>query len=493
MKTKIGITALAVIAFVCVSALAPLTAAIDNPANPTAKILVDMTHGERIELYGTESNISCSPPYNVLVDITSWADDMRGQGYAVDNITTGEITASALSGYNMLAIICPDNTTSGIENFTQAEADVIKAYVQKGGGLLLIGDNLLGTGNVAQNYTDEYDAVYTYDIILNDLGDKTGFNVTFRNDTMCSDSWGERIAGPKGNIWTSNGSKSHRLWTDANTFTKFTNWHGCSLDVDPNYDEIAWGISTTYSTVKSSDYSPTIMAAGSFPVAMATEDFVDGTVVWLGDASLQGHVLYGNVYDEASYNLSKLHQNIAKYVMAIYDFNSGAGTDKWAFEGQISSKPPSVANDPSGAIGAYSNIEADDGTYETYQTASNNNYAAQRFNISIDQVATNISTINVTWNGKGWHDSGDAYNGTQLYMYNFTAGSYRELNSTTSGADVDLTGSVNTTLGISNYISSSNVTVLVEQKSAQSTVNYVTKKSHIATDYVMLVVTPKTT
>lgn len=490
MKTKIGITALAVIAFVCVSALAPLTAAIDNPANPTAKILVDMTHGERIELYGTESNISCSPPYNVLVDITSWADDMRGQGYAVDNITTGEITASALSGYNMLAIICPDNTTSGIENFTQAEADVIKAYVQKGGGLLLIGDNLLGTGNVAQNYTDEYDAVYTYDIILNDLGDKTGFNVTFRNDTMCSDSWGERIAGPKGNIWTSNGSKSHRLWTDANTFTKFTNWHGCSLDVDPNYDEIAWGISTTYSTVKSSDYSPTIMAAGSFPVAMATEDFVDGTVVWLGDASLQGHVIYGNVYDEASNNLSKLHQNIAKYVMAIYDFNSGASTDKWAFGKQVGNSPTASQPNSEFLSADYGKIKKDDADRKESVTDTDGQYAAHRFNVSIDQAATNISTINVTWNGIGDHDDAAATDGAKLFMYNFTDGSYRQLNSTTSGADVDLTGSISTTLGISNYISSSNVTMLVKQTSADVDGE---EHSHIKTDYVMVVVTPKTT
>ncbi|HJH26068.1 MAG TPA: hypothetical protein C5S37_04660 [Methanophagales archaeon] len=261
MKMKIGITALAVIAFVCVSALAPLAA-----ANTTAKILVDMTHGERLKIDGTTSNISCSDPYNVIVNATAWASDMRGQGYAVDLLTSGEVTASALSGYNMLAVICPDNSSSGIENFTQAEADAIKAYVQKGGGLLLIGDNLLGTGSSAENYTHEYNATYTYDIILNDLGDKTGFNVTFRNDTVCTDNASEKIGAgcPKGNLWISNGSKTHRLWKDPNTFSKFTAWHACSLDIDPNYDKIAWGVNTTYSTVKSSGYSPIIMAEGSF-------------------------------------------------------------------------------------------------------------------------------------------------------------------------------------------------------------------------------------
>lgn len=493
MNMKIGITALAVIAFVCVSALAPLAAALDNPANPTAKILVDMTHGERIEIDGTESNISCSAPYDLVVDVTAWANDMRGQGYAVDNMTTGEITASALSGYNMLAVICPDNNTvNGPAYFTQNEANAIKAYVQKGGGLLLIGDNLLGSGSQASDYDNEYDANYTYDVILNDLGDKTGFNVTFRDDTVCTDNASEKIGGPKGNLWISNGSKSHRLWKDPNTFTKFTAFHACSLDIDPNYDKIAWGVDTTYSTVKSSDYSPNVTEEGSFPVVMATEDFVNGTVVWLGDASMQGHVLYGDLYDKASYNLSKLHQNIAKYVMAIYDFNSGASTDKWAFKKQVGNSPTASQPNSEFLSADYGKIKKDDADRKESVTDTDGQYAAHRFNVSIDQAATNISTINVTWNGKGEHDSATATDGAKLYMYNFTAGSYRQLNSTTLATDVDLTGSVNTTLGISNYISSSNVTVLVNQTSAQKE-DFGTKYSRIKTDYFMLVVTPKTT
>ncbi|MCK4733634.1 MAG: hypothetical protein KAT65_14365, partial [Methanophagales archaeon] len=95
---------------------------------------------------------------------------------------------------------------------------------------------------------------------------------------------------------------------------------------------------------------------------------------------------------------------------------------------------------------------------------------------------------NVTWNGIGDHDF--ATDGAKLYMYNFTAGSYRQLNSTTSNADVDLTGSVNTTLGISNYISSSNVTMLVKQTSAHDDEEE-EPFSYIKTDYVKLVITPE--
>ena len=167
-----------------------------------------------------------------------------------------------------------------------------------------------------------------------------------------------------------------------------------------------------------------------------------------------------------------------------YDFNVRAGTDKWAFEGEVSNNPPSTANDPSGAIESYSAISADDGTYETYVTSTNGKYAAHRFNFTIDDNEEDfITKINVTWNGKGWHDSGDAYNGTYLYIWNGTG--YEELDNTTSGAKQTLTGEV--TSSISNYINSGNVTVLAEQKSADAGWN---AHSHIETDYVKLVVTP---
>jgi len=197
-----------------------------------------------------------------------------------------------------------------------------------------------------------------------------------------------------------------------------------------------------------------------------------------GAAISGGWVFYGN---DGGY----LH-GLANWTR--YDFDVKAGTDKWAYEGVVSGTP-STANDPDGAIDSYSSIKADDGTYETYVTQNNNKYAAQRFNFSIDDNEEEfITKINVTWNGKGWHDFGDAYNGTYLYIWNGTG--YEELaNNTGDGADATLTGEK--TSSISNYISSSgNVTILVKQKSAQQIVDEVTKRSHIETDYVKLVVTP---
>lgn len=120
-------------------------------------------------------------------------------------------------------------------------------------------------------------------------------------------------------------------------------------------------------------------------------------------------------------------------------------------------------------------------------TQNNNKYAAQQFNFSIDDNEESwITKINVTWNGKGWHDSGDQYNGTYLYIWNFTSAAYEQLNSTTYGVEVTLTGGV-VVATPSDYVNSSNVTILVKQKSKQTRR---TGASHIETDYVKLVVTP---
>ena len=209
----------------------------------------------------------------------------------------------------------------------------------------------------------------------------------------------------------------------------------------------------------------------------------DGDEVWhntsvgnnkycLGGAAVSGGwVFYGN---DAGY----LH-GLANWTR--YDFDVGAGTDKWAFEGEVSGTP-ATANDPSGTIESYSDISADDGTYESDHRDSN--YAAHRFNFSIDDNEVNfITKINVTWNGKGWHDNGGTDNGTYLYIWKDGAG-YEQLDSTNLGTEVNLTGE--RTSSISSYINAGNVTVLVKQKTSGSAFAY----SHIETDYVKLVVTP---
>ena len=178
----------------------------------------------------------------------------------------------------------------------------------------------------------------------------------------------------------------------------------------------------------------------------------------------------------------------------VYDFCVGAGGEdgaekKWAYGKQTTGNPPAACNDPNtvfsttGQPSEYDRIKINDGVFKSDVTAANDNYAAHRFNFTILESTASISKINVTWNGKGYHDSGGTYNGAKLRIYNFNSGAYEQLNTTDSGDEVTLTGGV--TSGISNYINAGNVTILVKQKSADAGRD----DSHIETDYVKVLIT----
>ena len=172
-----------------------------------------------------------------------------------------------------------------------------------------------------------------------------------------------------------------------------------------------------------------------------------------------------------------------------YDFSTGAGTNKWAFEKEVSAKPPTTNDVPNDEFSPtdYNEIKTDNEDYKQSYSVTNGYYAAHRFNFSIDKDAADIQKIDVTWNGEGWHDSnpGSTYDGAYLYIWNNDTGNYTELaNNSGVGTDATLTGENAT--AASNYVNSGNVTVLVVQKSADTG----RKHSHIWTDYVKLVITP---
>lgn len=176
----------------------------------------------------------------------------------------------------------------------------------------------------------------------------------------------------------------------------------------------------------------------------------------------------------------------------VYDFRDGAGTDKWAFRNETSATLSVNVPNIEFTTAQYENINTSDDTRQEDQTSQDTYYAAHRFNISILEETSDIRKINVTWEGKGWHDS--ATNGAKLYIFNYSATSapyYDELASTTSNQEQTLTGEK--TSSISSYINANNVTVLVNQTSAQTTAPPPIwhRYSHIKTDYVKLVITPE--
>ena len=198
----------------------------------------------------------------------------------------------------------------------------------------------------------------------------------------------------------------------------------------------------------------------------------------------------GTAYEGEVYVSPMVAALVLKDITRVYDFSNttpgAAGTDHYAYKGAVSARPPGSRTVPTGSV-TYSNIEADDGAYEIFETSTNGTYAAQRFVFGIDESAGSIDGLTATWNGMGYHDGGSAYNGTYLYIWNANAGSYQELANTTSGSETTLSGGVTSNIG--NYISSGNVTVLSVQKSMADENAETT--STIKTDYVKLVVDPK--
>jgi len=181
----------------------------------------------------------------------------------------------------------------------------------------------------------------------------------------------------------------------------------------------------------------------------------------------------------------RVHTNVSRY-----DFRTGAGEDKWAYRYQINqtefdSGSP-IYPDTNFTDTQYTNVSKDDSLNVNDVTTGDGNYSAHRFNITIIEDASDIRKINVTWIGKGDHDSGAGYRGAKLYIYNFTSGAYEQLDSTTLDTEQTLTGEK--TSSISSYINSGNVTILVNQTSAQTTDEESGEvyRSRIWTDYVKL-------
>ncbi|PAV13687.1 hypothetical protein ASJ81_16925 [Methanosarcina spelaei] len=201
-----------------------------------------------------------------------------------------------------------------------------------------------------------------------------------------------------------------------------------------------------------------------------------GSLSLAGAAISGGWVFYGNddgvIHGRANFTR--------------YDFNGSA--DMWAYKYQVYTNPPNTATDPEIEFSSaeYNAIKTDDNVYASNQTTSDGYYAAHRFVFKIDDNEKPwITSINVTWNGIAKHDT--EADGAYLYIWNGTG--YEELTNNNVNTDATLNGEV--ALNIGNYIDgSNNVTVLVVQKSPQTSDEEGTHYSQIETDYVKLVVTP---
>lgn len=143
-----------------------------------------------------------------------------------------------------------------------------------------------------------------------------------------------------------------------------------------------------------------------------------------------------------------------------YDFATGGDTVKTAYS--MDSQITNTAD--------LAKIAADDGiSYETVSQGVGEK-AAQRFVFTLNENFTDIEKLAFAWDGTSSHDDSAADQGATVSIL-------------TDGGYVDLTGDITTDIG--DYVINGDVTVLVEQNTPSDR-DY---QSHIATDYVNLVVT----
>jgi len=301
-----------------------IVASVSVSAYDQKKILVDLTHAERISIDGITSpnldNSSNSRAFNW----TDWAEYIRGEGYTIDVLTSGPITAENLSGYSVLIIAEPDVTVSGPAYFTTEESAAIATFVENGGGLLLMGTQLVG-GSSQSEFMADYYTVYHYPEVHNALLANLSVGMRFAvgmigpdpYDVMVDDDILDRVGGPKGNIWIHTGNKTHPIWDNV-TDGKFAYWHGCSINVtDEGIDKVATGDDDTYTSVKNLDYSPIVKPEGSYPVAIASAEYGNGRIVAYGDAGCwQGITPFGPVpiITNPDYHEQEIAQNIIEYL-----------------------------------------------------------------------------------------------------------------------------------------------------------------------------------
>ena len=299
-----------------------LIASVSVSAYDQKKILVDLTHAERVSIDGvTSPNLDTSTNGRIL-NWTDWAEFIREQGYAVDVLTEGPINAEKLEGCNILIVAEPDNTTGGPAYFTTEESAAIGSFVENGGGLLLMGTQLVGGASFGE-FVGDYDTVYHFPEIHNALLANLGVGMRFAGgmigpdpyDVLVEDDIVDQVGGPKGNVWIHEGDKMHPIWENVPD-GKFAYWHGCSINVtDESIDIVATGDDNTYTSVKNTDYSPVVKPSGSYPVAIASAEYGTGKIVAYGDAGCwQGNTPFGDLFTKTYYNEQEIASNLIAYL-----------------------------------------------------------------------------------------------------------------------------------------------------------------------------------
>lgn len=143
-----------------------------------------------------------------------------------------------------------------------------------------------------------------------------------------------------------------------------------------------------------------------------------------------------------------------------YDFNSGAGVNRFGFKSTIpsSSIPPSDNSIPNTSFTSTdnSNVASSDNSRQTSTASGSTIRAASRFVFSINEAPASLTAVTVTW--EGLSSSGET---VRVYLWNANTATYVLVGTTTTSSAPDAIISSTFTVNPGHYIDSlSQLTVL---------------------------------
>jgi len=467
--------------------------------------------GDVFASYGSNGGLASSPyttSYNVPAGTVKWARLYVGvwggtetktgwvnttlNGNSLGNVTlggTGDSNPTYSSGTNayssgngvwMVSYNCTDNVTSGSNSATATTGGTIDGRVY-GIALVVVYENT--SLPKVQYWVNEGNPNLNYVRPLNN--DVSWFNGTAYNSTEANLTalYYTGTNGEHDYLYLNAPKASDSPYNLSNIGWNIPNYRRYQLDSN-DVANASEGAYFDFDSFTSSNDST------------ALKDIINTTAANSNYAIFwRGHDDDGNGQIDSTWNASGVegeayvHPILAVLKLTnithVYDFSTGAGTNKWAYKYQVGSNPG--AGDPNIEFNSteYNNIKTDDNVYASNKTTTDGYYAAHRFNFSIAEASP--TKINVTWMGSGYRGAvGGTDDGATLYIWNFTSAAYELLQSSgNTYAEVTLTGEK--TSSISSYINAGNATVLVKQQYSQSARD---GASRIETDYVKLVVTP---
>lgn len=223
-------------------------------------------------------------------------------------------------------------------------------------------------------------------------------------------------------------------------------------------DELAKTIDISY--YQSSNITNNVYDFANFTLKKMTEKLQNFKLLYIGaitPASSGNDIMNVSVVNLLGKNVNvtlNLNGTIkTSSTSRTYDFNDHINNK--AYNNSVAEEPPTSLS-PTGEteFDSYTNISSSDGNYFTTISA---NHPYHKFNITINESVSEIDQITVTWEGHS--DSGGTVN---LYVYNFTSGSWGSSLASDSGTS-DFTLSKTFTSGFNDIINSDRISILVQE------------------------------